>query len=302
MLSDLTCLPQASRVVTNAAVIASATVFIVHTALPAHTRSNLRPELLIWRSEERTNLRHKNSLKGGEGLDQAQTTWSLLTFEETQPPLTMDSSAQHGTAKHERSRKLPPSRGEASWQLQEGYIWKLIFSWELLVYCADGNWNTRSRPTAAHAMTEIRWLKGTIQRGLSWDIWVDARKCWGGAWGPTTCHKFKGKMHTKDPGRQSQSAGCKISPQGTVDSVSEIFPVTHTAPIRQRGRRCYPEVMVSIKLRSEIRLFTRKTYIMCLIRWELGEICHELRQIAKGWQNKNTLFIQLVERKSSVQG
>lgn len=58
--------------------------------------------------------------------------------------------------------------------------------------------------------------------------------------------------------------------------------------------------MVSIKVRSEIRLFTRKTYIMCLIRWELGEMCHELRQIAEGWQNKNTLFIQLVERKSSI--
>jgi len=32
------------------------------------------------------------------------------------------------------------------------------------------------------------------------------------------------------------------------------------------------------KVKSEIRLFTRKTYTMCLIKWELGEICHELRQ------------------------
>lgn len=82
-------LPRTSRTVTNASVIASATAF---------AQSSLRPELLIWKSKDRTNTRHKNSVKGHKGVGQAQISCSYLPFEEAQAPLTTGSLEEHSIA------------------------------------------------------------------------------------------------------------------------------------------------------------------------------------------------------------
>lgn len=75
-LSDLTCLAGASRAATNASIIAPAPACTVHMALPAQPQSSLRPEQLIWKDKERTNLKHKPGVKGREGRGLAHTLLS----------------------------------------------------------------------------------------------------------------------------------------------------------------------------------------------------------------------------------